>query len=122
MTNAEKYLKEEINVDELIEEIVDYIDKKYKEEYEWFHSVPLFRYLNDFFNIDLNKTIKPELTEDEKVILRNIPKEYTTIRRNKWYEIEFVRDNEMYRQSMLLSHLFKFIKEDEEYSIKELLK
>ena len=58
--------------------------------------------------VELGK--KPHLTDDERVILRNIPKEYIKIRRNDWQEIEFVQEDCKYRTCYLLSHLFQFIK------------
>ena len=82
---------------------------------------------------------KPKLTKDEKAILRNLPKEYKYIARQKYGELVVyqckpykanTRDYwECYEISMreflsLYSHLFQFIKwEDEEpYLIEDLLK
>ena len=82
---------------------------------------------------------EPKLTEDEKVILRNLPKEYKYIARQKYgelavYQSKPYKDNicgywEYYENSMrkflsLYNHLFQFIKwEDEEsYLIEDLLK
>ena len=82
---------------------------------------------------------KVKLTEDEKVILRNLPKEYKYIARQKYgelavYQSKPYKDNicgywEYYENSMrkflsLYNHLFQFIKwEDEEsYLIEDLLK
>lgn len=82
---------------------------------------------------------KPVLTEDEKTILKNLPKKFKYIARDKngnlWiYEIPVEKhtsvwemSNECKRSDVLdfeaFEHLFQFIKwEDEEpYSIKELL-
>lgn len=132
MTNAEKYLKDGEDVDELVKELEDYIDKKYKEEYEWFHNVPLYRYLNDFFNIDLNKPIKPTLTEDERVILRNIDlRNFKAIgRKDDYLYLRYTDYCYDYGETdvktltfwYMYHDLFKFIKNGEEYSIDELLK
>ena len=77
---------------------------------------------------------KPQLTEDEKVILRNLPKDYKWITRDKNgticvfngkpYKHRFVWDGQFMGVLALFQHLFNFIKwEDEEpYSIEELLK
>ena len=83
---------------------------------------------------------KPTLTEDEKVILRNLPKDYKWIARDKdgklftyktkpekmildgvyAYEDEVDED---YLTLKPIAHLFKLVKwEDEPYSIEELLK
>ena len=76
---------------------------------------------------------KPQLTEDEKVILRNLPKEYKWIARDKstcihlftlkpnkvtwwWNGAECIK--------LVFPHLFQFIQweDDEPYSIEDLLK
>ncbi len=76
---------------------------------------------------------KPQLTEDEKVILRNLPKEYKWITRDKNgticvfngkpYKHRFVWDGQFMGVLALFQHLFQFIQwEDEEpYFIEELL-
>lgn len=94
MTNAEKFLKDGVK-EEFIKEINAELDISF-----------------DQFNVEewLNTPCKPQLTEDERTILRNIPKEYIKIRRNDWQEIEFVQEDCKYRTCYLLSHLFKFIK------------
>ena len=77
---------------------------------------------------------KPQLTEDEKVILRNLPKDYKWIARDKNgticvfngkpYKHRFVWDGQFMGVLALFQHLFQFIQwEDKEpYSIEELLK
>jgi len=77
---------------------------------------------------------KPKLTEDEKAILRNLPKKYKYIARDNSGELFVYEDKPKkdgdgwtsYRFdfSNLFKHLFQFIKwEDEEaYNIEELLK
>ena len=77
---------------------------------------------------------KPKLTEDEKVILRNLPKEYKYIARDNSgtlyiYENKPKKDgnvwsNYNYNYLDLFHHLFQFIKwgDSEAYNIEELLK
>ena len=77
---------------------------------------------------------KPTLTEDEKVILRNLPKEYKWIARdnssksiivcvNKPTKIDGFIDGFGKMYNLPFYSLFQFIKwEDEPYSIEELLK
>ena len=77
---------------------------------------------------------KPQLNEDEKAILRNVPKHYKWIARDKCGTICVFIDKphksglgwggNFFEVLVLFSHLFQFIKwEDEEpYSIEELLK
>ena len=88
--------------------------------------------------IGVNYTIlqpKPILTEDEKVILRNLPKEYKWITRDcdgrdlclhinkpERYSIHW-SSKDGYNYLIPFNNLFNFIKwEDEQYSIEELLK
>ena len=64
--------------------------------------------------VELGK--KPHLTEDERVILRNIPKEYIKIRREKYtkniyVEKEKVEKEEDWEILLVFNHLFQFIKE-----------
>jgi hypothetical protein len=76
---------------------------------------------------------KPKLTEDEKVILRNLPKEYRWIARDNSREL-YIYENKPKKDGKIwwiyglknqppFQHLFQFIKwEDKEpYKIKELL-
>ena len=75
----------------------------------------------------------PKLTEDEKVILRNLPKEYKWIARDKNGQI-FLYTNRPVKSNFWLNacesarlvfpHLFQFIKweDDEPYLIEDLLK
>lgn len=76
---------------------------------------------------------KPQLTEDEKVILKNVPKEYKWIARDSSGMVYmFIEKPEKgqaiwygFGQPMIpFAHLFQFVKwEDEEpYSIEDLLK
>lgn len=77
---------------------------------------------------------EPKPTEDEKVILRNLPKEYKWIAKDnngpicvfidKPEKIGFVWSSEFFRVLSLFQHLFQFIKwEDKEpYLIEDLLK
>ena len=76
---------------------------------------------------------KPQLTEDEKVILRNLPKKYTWIARDidgylYVYASKPKKGITMWVDTGLpmitFDHLFQFIKweDDEPYSIEELLK
>lgn len=84
----------------------------------------------------LFKEWKPHLTEDEKVILKNLPKDYDYITRDSYgriwihkgkprkYPLIWDKIGNDYFILPIYNHLFQFIKwEDEEpYSIEELLK
>lgn len=76
---------------------------------------------------------KPTLTEDEKVILRNLNKRYKYINREEYGGLRVSETKPIYSKSMkeyyysgfdtfIYDNLFQFIKwEDEPYSIEELL-
>lgn len=89
MTNAEKYLKDGVATEELIGEM------------EISLSVPYYEVAGFW-----NKQIKPTLTEDERVILRNI-KLYVGRRMNG--ELFFTFENR--EEPYIKGELFQFIKE-----------
>ena len=106
MTNAEMFLKEEqfmFDISKGIAEAICYDDMEHSKEItekeirNWFTS-----------------NIKPTLTEDERVILRNIDKTYTHISRTYgdiWVAIgEETADSEC-KRVCVFNHLFQFIKE-----------
>ena len=99
MTNAEYFLKDNVSVDKLIIEFADFKPKLET-------SDNIFAQLGEFFYTDT----KPTLTEDERVILRNIPKEFTTIARNLVGELS-ARNKDTWRYADVFNHLFQFIKE-----------
>ena len=100
MTNADKYLKEEITKED-IEQLAKNIDTFYQNN---IGLLPIA--IQQFFN----EIQKPTLTEDERVILRNIDSHYyTQIFRN---ECLFLRGK--HTSDLVFTqydHLFQFIKE-----------
>lgn len=102
MTNAKKYLKEGTNINELASEMC----KEYYEDTGV--TIPLL--VCTFFS----KEAKPTLTEDERIILKNIDKTYTHISRTYgdiWVGIgEETADSEC-KRVCVFNHLFQFIKE-----------
>ena len=104
MTNAEMFLKEEqfmFDISKGIAEAICYDDMEYSKEItekeirNWFTS-----------------NIKPTLTEDERVILRNIDKNFKYISRQ--YEdlrISYKPVGEEGELFYEFNHLFQFIKE-----------
>ena len=111
MTNAEKYLKDNVNIHEIACEMVKFLDNET-------NASNIF--IDDIETYFMRKT-KPTLTEDERVILRNIDKtqleligrtatdgelylayRYGTNKYEVMHETEF---------DMAYGHLFKFIKE-----------
>ena len=68
----------------------------------------------------LDTEVKPTLTEDERVILRNI-KGYTTIIRNVENNIQVENGDGSFACLCAFNNLFEFIKIGEKYSIEELL-
>ena len=78
MTNKDKFLKDGVEIEELTSKLIEYA---YKEK-----EGNLFKITKGFFS----QEAKPILTEDEKVILRNIAKEYFKIGREACGDIYFV--------------------------------
>lgn len=120
MTNAEKYLKREIDMFDMVKELTDRVCTI--DDFEYSRSF-IEEEIRDWFT-STAKPILPPLTEDERAILRNIQL-YTgnpvTIRR--------IGDGHLYISGGCgfidfgeYNHLFQFIKNGEEYLIKELLK
>jgi hypothetical protein len=115
MTNAEKFLKDGVDV----KQFAEMIDTAY---------VKADKYA-DVCESTINwlkQPAKPTLTEDEKAILRNIDtKMWNTILRENG-EITFAyKLSKGYRslgRCEWFSHLFQFIKNGEEYPIEKLLK
>ena len=102
LTNAEKYLKDNVSINELIKEIADY-----KPKLETSDNV--YAKMQEFFDQEAT----PTLTEDERVILKFIDGEYTHIQRadGLWlihYEDEYTVHQVSFE---MYSHLFQFIKE-----------
>ncbi|MBO7695807.1 MAG: hypothetical protein J6T10_24515 [Methanobrevibacter sp.] len=108
MTNADKYLRDGVSVEELAKAIYNYY---YNDDRKLVESI------NHFFNAP----VQPTLTEDEKVILRNIGKIYKyifrvannelylcTIKGMRYYDED---DREIGHDFLCYSHLFQFIKE-----------
>ena len=109
MTNADKYLKDNVSVEELAAKIKEYY---FKEE----TTASYERAIIEFFNEKATST----LTEDERVILRNLPKQIKKIRRDSYKVklpdmnygmLEMVEEDNKYWTAPVLSHLFQFIKE-----------
>ena len=101
MTNAEKYLKDGIDLGELASELTEFINESEN-------------LLEDDIVYFFRGRTKPTLTEDERVILRNI-REYNKIGRDETNDLYIVFDFKgEYRKKYYLNmfrHLFLFIKE-----------
>ena len=105
MTNKDKFLKDGVSV----EELADKLTKKIQ-------STEKYGFYDNFVNDILIKFFKakdiPTLTEDERVILRNIKKEYKFIRRlNGVLWLEEDKNYDSWAGSLPYAHLFQFIKE-----------
>lgn len=116
MTNAEKYLKEGVSVKEFASELTEQL-YYYKPEY-------FEEEIHKFFNAPVQLT----LTEDEKVILRNLRDNPKYIkRRGKYYLLCYDKIDNLGgitngHDITAFGHLFQFIKNEEEYKIEELFK
>ena len=106
MTNAERFIGDEDLIDTFIEEFVDYAETKdidFK-----------YHYLKETLTRFFKASVKPTLTEDERVILRNVGKDYQRIERDD--ECLWVRgvDADGFMATCYFKcydHLFQFIKE-----------
>ena len=119
MTNAEKYLKDGVKIEDFA---------------IWLSNALFERRIGVDIQpkaiVDcLANIIKPTLTEDEKVILRNIDPKYEFIGKNdkNFLYIRISADNGNFAERLtgldfVFPNLFQFIKNGEEYEIKELLK
>ena len=111
MTNAEKYLKDGVSVEELAKEVELYIAEEYPTSFIFPKSI------ENYFKAEA----KPTLTEDERVILRNINiNEYNYIARNEQGSLFLVYKSQQVRGLSCTSYifgqifgtnLFQFIKE-----------
>lgn len=114
MTNAEKYLKEGVSAEEFVKAVWGSCynipeaegDKNYKNC--MMYGATIERWLNEL--------TKPTLTEDERVILRNINKKFNRIERNKFGFLILTENGcEKIGEAMhtlnAFNHLFQFIKE-----------
>jgi len=114
MTNAEKYLKDGVEYKELSEEIAEFITIKDKS-----HCAADFNMLVLALDLFFEEETKPTLTEDEKIILRNIEcfkESYSTMDK-----IHRTKDGDLYITKFWIDfgeevrlpykHLFQFIKE-----------
>ena len=123
MTNSEYYLKEGISVDELADNFIDFCMQPTRTK-----TTSYMQDLKDFFKAQ-RKVI---LTEDERVILRNIDlQNFKAIgRENDYLYLRYTDYTCEYGETdiktltfwYMYHNLFKFIKNGEEYSIEELLK
>lgn len=107
MTNAEKYLKDGVNV----EELADMIAKHYDTTGDSFCVSGM---IQDFFKAE----VKPTLSEDERIILRNVdPRECNVIGRDKYTEELYLAysktaetEDREYLFDVIFPTLFQFIK------------
>lgn len=110
MTNAEKYIGDEDLIDTFIDDLSNYMFEK------------LGWYEGDIYNLKktiecfFKSNIKPTLTEDERVILRNIKGKYTTLYRNDSGYLILQENSaneigECFVSFNEYNHLFQFIKE-----------
>lgn len=119
MTNAEKYLKDKVSIEEIAKEF-----ESFCEALKEHHILLTFKQeMKEFLNCE-NKVI---LSENEKIILMNI-KEAKKIGRafssglGELYIVTKTGERIVVYFNKLFGHLFQSIKNNEEYEIEELLK
>ena len=143
MKNKDKYDLRELSIDRYRDDTGRYIIEIFDGDKKIFKSRAYSIYIpiDDFINwLEKNYKESIKLSDDEKVILRSIPKEFKWIcrdegnkglyvytekpNRDNICKLWYVKEPEYARPLELFKHLFQFIKwEDEEpYNIEELLK
>ncbi len=95
MTNADKYLKDEVDIEELGTALRIYVHSIDCDGLDLKHSIIKF----------FEKSAKPTLTEDEKVLLRNMNEDYKHLKRTNNGDLYAGVD-----YFGAYSHLFQFIK------------
>lgn len=98
MTNADKYLKDEVAYKDLFIDFDNFLGKH------------LYNSMEQAFKDFMESKAKPILTEDEKVILKNIDKKYINIKRNDDGDLIFVAYGSANFYIPVYNHLFLFIK------------
>ena len=106
MTNAEKYLKDNVSVEEFAQKLHISMCSNPESDFSYKSAIITF----------LKEQVQPTLTEDERVILRNIDtRRYPTIKRTKIGEIIVISNakcgDDIICYLYCYDHLFQFIKE-----------
>lgn len=102
MTNAEKYLKDGVDIENFTNSLCGFV-----ENWELRNGIKNF----------LKKKVKPTLTEDERAILRNMIPQAKTIARDTDGELiikicsDTIAEDFCYSGAFIYNHLFQFIKE-----------
>ena len=110
MTNRDKYLKDNIDVEKFIDEL---------HYFWWANEYDVKEGIRQF----LNAKAKLPISSDEKVLLKNLRYDEKIIGRNDKGNLYFTngyKDNRA-RYFKYYNHLFRFIENGEQYSIQELL-
>jgi len=115
MTNGEKYLKDGVDIKQMALEMVDYFNFP---PYEGIGESNI----EEFFG----KEVKPTLTKDERVILRNIQKGLFRegfISRTAGNELfVFIKETGETIELYIFNHLFQFIKERRRISNRRIIR
>lgn len=103
MTNAEKYLKDNVSNFEIAQSLGKYLSKEVAEDDNHIKNLIMTFFIEE---------ATPTLTEDERVILRNLQPEITLIGRNGANELFIAIDStNEFVDFFCYDHLFQFIKE-----------
>ena len=111
MTNADKYLKDGVDVIDFTCKFANYLHNHQGELLSHNKKAPREQ-LYEF----LASKVKPTLSEEEKVILRNLPKKYEFIGRNNHSILQLSKISKIKEDCYcdeeideLFNHLFQFI-------------
>ena len=113
MTNADKFLKDGVSIQEFINALRQNALAK---EYQKYDSNILV-IVNNF----LHSSLKPKVSSDELVILRNIGDGFKIIGKTGLGILYIKNGKEVIKLNQFKDYLFQFISDGEEYSINELL-
>jgi len=101
MTKAEKYLKDGVDVEEFIKDL---------HLFWWFHKYDFCEGIRKF----LKEQVTPTLTDDERIILKNIDTKFVKIGRDDENNIYFifkeVTGKEIKYYANVFDNVFQFIK------------
>lgn len=127
--NVDKYLKENVDIEKLAYDITAYMSKDIKPQWStattsWTqYTIQARNVYNDIVEF-FKQPVYPHLNEEEKTILKSLDSRYVTITKSKDNDLIIIDAVNIRTKHLggLKPSMFHCIKQDELYSIQELLK